>query len=202
MQVASLVVPTEGVAALVEPVLRIVLAKGYRRLDEPIRLASGGWSSDYVDLKRGLADGPDLRVACEALLHVIEGAGVTYDAVGGLTLGADSLSHGCAVLSGTSWFVVRRRVKDHGTKRRIEGAAVGPGSRVVLLEDVVTTGSSILEALEAVREAGADAVLAAALVDRGAGAEHRLAAAGVPYASVLTHGDLGIEPVPASSERA
>lgn len=192
----------ERLYELRKAVLDIVVSKGYRRLDEPIRLASGELSLDYVDGKRALAHGPDLKLACEALLALVDEAGIVFDAVGGLTLGADPFAHGCALLSRSSWFVVRKQVKDHGTKKQIEGAELGPGARVLLVEDVVTTGGSMLEALAAIRATGAGVVFAATVVDRGDSASRRLLGEGVPYRSVLTYRDLGIGPVGNRDPRA
>lgn len=176
-------------------VLQVVREKGYRRLDVPVELASGELSRDYVDGKRALSQGADLKLACEALLALVREAGVSFDAVGGLTLGADQFAHGAAVLSGSSWFVVRKKAKDHGTKKRIEGAELKPGVSVLLVDDVVTTGGSILEALDAIRETGANTVFAATLVDRGEVATERFRREGIPYMAVVTYRDLGIEPV-------
>lgn len=180
---------------LSERVREIVRNNGYRRLDEPVRLASGEMSLDYIDGKRALAHGPDLELACEALLELVREAGVEFDAVGGLTLGADQFAHVTAVLAGRSWFVVRKNVKDHGTKKRVEGADLRPGVSVLLVDDVVTTGGSILEALDAVRSTGAEVAMAVTLLDRGEIAKGHFAREGIPYASVITYRDLGIEAV-------
>jgi orotate phosphoribosyltransferase len=183
------------VSELRDQVVEIVRERGYRRLDAPVRLASGEMSLDYINGKRALADGEHLKVACEALLELVRSAGVDFDAVGGLTLGADQFAHVLAVLSRRSWFVVRKNVKDHGTRQRIEGAELRPGVDVLLVDDVVSTGGSILEALEAVRETGARVVMAVTLVDRGEVAGEHFARRGIPYRAVVTYRDLGIEPV-------
>jgi len=182
-----------GVSA--DAVIRVLRERGYVRRDEPFQLSSGEWSHDYVDGKRALAAGADLRAAAEALVELAAGAGAVYTAVGGLTMGADHLSHAIAVVSGASWFSVRKEAKEHGRGRRIEGAELGPTTPVLLLEDVVTTGGSILQALDAVEEAGAPVVLATALVDRGTAAAARLAARGVPYRPLATYADLEIVPI-------
>jgi orotate phosphoribosyltransferase len=183
------------VPRLRDRVVEIVREHGYRRLDAPVRLASGEMSLDYIDGKRALAYGPHLKLACEALLELVDSAGVQFDAVGGLTLGADQFAHVAAVLSERSWFVVRKNVKDHGTRKKVEGAALGPGVSVLLVDDVVTTGGSILEALEAVAETGAHVAMAISLVDRGDVATQLFARAGIPYRALVTYEDLGIEPV-------
>ncbi len=179
--------------SLREQVCRIVRDRGHVRLAEPVQLRSGDWSRDFVDAKRALQDGADLETACRAMLEVVDG--VEFDAVGGLTLGADQFAHVIAVLSGKKWFVVRKATKGRGTNQRVEGARIGEGVRVLLVDDVATTGGSIFEAYDVVRELGAEVVGAAVLVDRGETTRPRFEAAGVPFFSVLTHRDLGIEPV-------
>jgi orotate phosphoribosyltransferase len=176
-------------------VARIVRQKGLLRLPEPVRLASGAMSQDFVDGKRAMADGADLILACQAILETAEELGADYDAVGGMTLGADPFSHGLAVIARTRWFVVRKAVKGRGTNQRIEGAAIGEGNHVLLVEDVVTTGGSAREAYEVVRATGAGVAAVVALVDRGDVAGAYFSAEGVPYAAVITYRDLGIDPV-------
>ena len=179
--------------SLREQVCSIVKERGHLRLAEPVQLRSGEWSRDFVDAKRALQDGTDLETACGAMLEAI--GDVDFDAVGGLTLGADQFAHVLAVVARRKWFVVRKATKGRGTNQRVEGAALGPGVRVLLVDDVVTTGGSIFEAYDVVRELGADVVAATTLLDRGESARARLTAAGVPYFPVLTYRDLGIEPV-------
>ena len=180
---------------LKQAVIEVILAKGHLRLEQPVKLASGDWSSDYIDGKRAFAHGPDLRLACEALLQLVGEQGWEFDAAGGLTLGADQFSHGMAVLGDRSWFVVRKQEKDHGTKSRIEGARLGPGVRVVLVDDVVTRGGSVLQAFHAVHETGAEVVGVTAVVDRGPATAAIFADLRVPYRPLLTYRDLGIAPV-------
>ena len=176
-------------------VTNVILAKGHLQLDQPVRLASGDWSRDYIDGKRAFARGADLRLACEALLALVEEEGWTFDAVGGLTLGADQFSHAMALLGDRSWFVVRKQEKDHGTKSRIEGARLGPGVRVLLVDDVVTKGGSVLNAFRAVRETGCEVVGVTAVVDRGPATAAIFGDLAVPYRPLLTYRDLGIAPV-------
>ena len=98
-------------------------------------------------------------------------------------------------MSDTSWFVVRKARKDHGKKRRIEGARIRTGDKILLVDEVVTTGGSIFRALDTVVETGADVVAAVTLVDRGESAGRKLEDRGVPYFPMATYEDLGIEPV-------
>ena len=127
--------------------LEIIRTKGHLHVDTPLQLASGEWSQDFVDGKKALAHGPDLRLACEVLLDEVHAAGVEFDVVGGLTMGADHLSHGVALVGSVAWFTVRKEAKGRGTGRLIEGAELGPGVRALVVEDVVTTGSSALKAV-------------------------------------------------------
>lgn len=177
-------------------VLHRVRERGLQRLDEPVQLASGAWSSEFVDAKRALAAGEDLALACQALLDVATELGAVFEAVGGLTLGADQFAHGMAIVGGKSWFVIRKAAKGRGTNQRVEGADIA-GVRVLLVDDVVTTGGSILEALEVARELGAEVAGAVTLLDRGDNAEAAFARREVPYQSLLTYRDLDIEPVAA-----
>lgn len=179
----------------VERLRRVVLERGYRRSEQPFVLSSGGTSNDYVDMRRALARGEDLRLAASVVLELTGSLGVAFDAAGGLTMGADPLAHAIAVLSGASWFSVRKTAKNHGAGQRVEGALLGAGVRVLLLEDTVSTGRSGIEALEAVRETGATVVHACALLDRSDTAAPLFNQHGVPYTAVLTYRDLGIEPL-------
>jgi orotate phosphoribosyltransferase len=181
--------------SLRDQTIEIVRERGLFRLPEPVVLASGKLSRDFVDVKAALGSGAALRTACQAMLQAV--GAVPFDAVGGLTMGADPFAHGIAVLTGCAWFVVRKEPKGRGTNRLVEGAPIGPGTRALLVEDVVTTGGSIRRAYEAVVATGATVVAAAALVDRGGAAGGFFAERGVPYTPVLTWVDLGIEPVDA-----
>jgi orotate phosphoribosyltransferase len=181
-------------------VVEAVRRRGLLRLAEPITLRSGQLSAEFVDVKAALAQGQDLETACRALLEGLAGVLATepaaaFDAVGGLTMGADPLAHVLAVLTRRSWFVVRKEPKGRGTDRLIEGERIGPGSRVLLVEDTVTTGGSILRAHTVVSGTGATVVAAAAVVDRGDAAGRVFADLGVPYLAVVTYRDLGIDPV-------
>ena len=190
--------PTPEPASLAElrqVVAAIVKEHGLEHRDVPFTLTSGELSHDYMDGKKALADGDHLRQACTAIIALAADAGAEYDVVGGMTLGADSFSHGIAVLTGKGWFVVRKQAKEHGTARRVEGTALRPGMRVLLIDDVATTGGSILAALEAVQASGATVSLAVTLVDRGEDTAPKFAALGVPYLPLLTYRDLSIAPV-------
>jgi len=102
-------------------VLDLVRSKGLRHFDEPVQLSSGEYSQDFIDAKRALAQGRDLRTACEAMAEMVADAGVEFDAVGGLTLGADQFAHGIALVADKAWFVIRKQPKGRGTDQWVEG---------------------------------------------------------------------------------
>ncbi|MCY3861824.1 MAG: phosphoribosyltransferase family protein [bacterium] len=178
-------------AALID----IVKRQGLRRLDQPIELASGAMSSDFVDVKVALCRWADLQVACRAIVQQVQQAGIEFDAAGGMTMGADSLAVGIAAETDGQWFSVRKEPKKRGTKQQIEGTSLGPGHRVLLLEDATTTGGSTERAYEVIRDTGAEVVAVATVIDRGDTARRRFEALGLPYFPALTYTDLGIEPV-------
>ncbi len=173
--------------------LRDLLAERSFRVGT-FELSSGGTSDYYVDCRTTTmhAEGQVLvgRVGWAAL----DGAGLEPELVGGLTMGADPISY---ALAGESWrrgrpvhaFSVRKRSKEHGTGRRIEGC-FEEGRRVVVTEDVITTGGSALEAVEAVREGGGEVVAVLALVDRGEGGREHIEEAGPPVLALFDAGEL------------
>ncbi|WP_371151479.1 orotate phosphoribosyltransferase [Buchananella felis] len=163
-------------------------------------LASGRESDYYVDMRRATLHHEAAVLIGHVMIDLLEEAGLTtddYDAVGGLTMGADPVAaamlHAAASRGlALDAFVVRKAAKDHGMKRRIEGPEVA-GKRVVVLEDTSTTGGSPLEAVAALREAGAEVVAVAVVVDRATGAAERITAqAGVPYYAALSLADLDL----------
>jgi len=180
---------------------QILRTKALSRRDEEIQLACGAMSRDFIDGKEAFAAWQDLKVACDAIVEAVGAAGIEFDAAGGPTLGADALAVGIAAVSDTRWFIVRKRQKGRGTGRRIEGLQIGPGDRVLLVEDVVTTGGSVIDALGAVRQTGAEVVAAVTLADRGDTATNAFHELGVPYIPMATYADLGIDPVVPPADR-
>ncbi len=146
-------------------------------------LSSGRRSSLYIDARLTTMS-PEGLVLIGALgLRAIHDAGWSPDAVGGLTLGADPVAYAIAhasALAGTPVraFTVRKQAKAHGTGRRLEGP-FRSGDRVVVVEDVITTGGSALDASRAVREAGGDVAGVLAVVDREEGGREALEAEGL-----------------------
>jgi orotate phosphoribosyltransferase len=107
-----------------------------------------------------------------------------------------------ALAGDRSWFFVRKEPKDRGTGRQIEGATIGPGSRVVAVEDVVSTGGSLVKAIDVIEATGATVVAAVTLIDRGGGADEILAGRGIPYLHIASHDDFGMPPVARGSSPA
>lgn len=165
------------------------------KFDHPVELASGQMSRFFVDGKAGLSRAEDLRTACLAMYTTVEAAGIEFDAVGGLTLGADHLAVGLALVSGREWFIVRKEAKKRGTGRRIEGAQLTTGYKVLVVEDVVSTGGSMFAAIDAILETGADVVAACTLLDRGDLARETLERKRIPYFPLTSYRDFGMPPV-------
>lgn len=170
-----------------------------------VTLASGARADYYVDLRRVTLHHRAAPLVGHVMLDLLEEAGMgpaEVDAVGGLTLGADpvatALLHAAASRGlDLDAFVVRKEGKAHGLQRRIEGPDVA-GRRVVAVEDTSTTGGSVMTAVDALREAGADVVGVAVIVDRATGARERIEAEGLPYLSIFGLADLGLAPARAA----
>ena len=182
-------------SALREQLLTVIVEKGLRRLPEPVQLASGEWSSEFIDGKEALAQWRDLELAGKAIVEAVHAAGIEFDAVGGLTLGADALSVAVAAAADSRWFIVRKEPKGRGTGRSIEGAQIGSGDRVLLIDDVITTGGSTMKAYEQVVATGATVVAASTLVDRGDTAAVTFRNHDIAYFPMITYTMLEIAPV-------
>jgi orotate phosphoribosyltransferase len=178
-------------------VIALVREQGYERREQPFKLASGQLSHDYVDAKYAVRRGASLRLAADAILDVARRLTDGFTAVGGPTMGADALAVAVALAADCTWFFVRKEPKSRGREQWIEGERLSGADRVLLVEDVVTTGGSMITAYQRVVETGATVVAAVALVDRGDTAARRFAELGVPYGAVVTYADLGIDPVAA-----
>jgi orotate phosphoribosyltransferase len=152
------------------------------------QLRSGGTSDYYIDKYQFGTRPALLRRVAEALAAELP-EGTQY--VAGTALGAVPLAVAVSLALDLPAVLVRPEGRDHGPVRAIEGT-LPPGARVVLLEDVVTTGSAALAALEALRAAGATVTRVIAVVDREEGGSERFEAAGVPYRALLRSRDLGI----------
>ena len=159
-------------------------------------LASSRRSSYYIDARRTTMSGAGQLLIGSLGLSALQAHGWSPRAVGGLTLGADPVAYAiahAAYRSGLALdvFSVRKATKTHGTVQRIEGCLTA-GDAVVVVEDVITTGRSALEAITAVREAGARVLGVLAVVDRGEGGGAHIEAAGVPVATLVAVDQLGV----------
>ncbi len=157
-------------------------------------LKSGRTSSWFIDSKQTVCRPEAMVLVAEAVLSAVP---EDATAIGGLTMGADPVAFVTAAVAATRGralkaFSVRKETKDYGGGGRIAGA-LDPGDRVVVTEDTVTRGTSLLEAARAVREAGAEPVLAVAVVDRGGTVAAMAAAEGIAFRALLTAPDLGFD---------
>ena len=158
-------------------------------------LASGKTSTYYIDGKLTAMHPHGAVLIARAVLKEIENLPV--DAVGGMDMGATPIVGAVAAvgeLTGRALpvFVVRKDVKKHGTMKLIEGPIPAPPSNVVIIDDVVTTGESILKAIDAVQAAGHRVLLAISVLDRNAGAAEAIASRNIPYHPLVTLPDIGI----------
>lgn len=159
-------------------------------------LASGRTSDFYCNLKPTMLDPEGAYLLGALIVAAIKDD--QPDLVGGLELGAVPLATAAAAMSHAmampvSAFVVRKLTKEHGTRSLVEGLVRGDslkGKRVVILEDVTTTGGSAMKAIEAVRAEGADVIKVLTMVDRLEGAAETFAGAGIPFASLVTAAEL------------
>ena len=159
-----------------------------------VTLASGREADYYVDMRRVTLDAEAAPAIGRVMLDLT--ADLEYDAVGGLTLGADpvavAMMHQAAATGRRlDAFVIRKSQKVHGLQKLIEGPSV-EGRRVLAVEDTSTTGGSVLEAVKALREAGADVVAVAVVVDRDTGAKQAVEAEGLEYRYAVGISDLDI----------
>jgi orotate phosphoribosyltransferase len=155
-------------------------------------LKSGKTSDWFIDSKQTVCRPEAMVLVAEAVLDLIP---ADATAIGGLTMGADPVAFVTAAVAASRGralraFSVRKEAKDHGGGGRIAGA-LDPGDKVVVTEDTVTRGTSLLEAAKVVREAGAEPVLLVAVVDRGGTVEAMAAAEGLLFRAVFSAPDLG-----------
>lgn len=149
-------------------------------------LASGQHSDVYVDIKHAWTDPARLRRLGEAIAERVRDE---ESLLAGMELGAVPLVVAAALATGRRFVIVRKAAKGHGTNRRYEGE-VPTGARCLVIEDVATTGGSLLETVGILREAGARVDRALVIVDREGGAKERLAALGVSLEGLTTLGEL------------
>jgi len=162
------------------------------KLDAPVQLASGDFSSDFVDGKLAVDEPDNLDLVGSAMFAAAVEANVEFEAVGGLVVGAAPFTFAVAQVARKKWFLVRKEPKGRGTNLWIEGARIRRGMSVMIVDDIVTRGGSIIRACELVEEAGGKVVFATTLVDRGDYASNFFRERGIPYHPILTYRDLGI----------
>jgi orotate phosphoribosyltransferase len=175
-------------AALVDHLLTHSVKRG------DFTLKSGKRSEWFIDSKQTACDPEGVVLMADAALEVIPAAAT---AIGGITVGADPVAYGIAAVAATRGrglrsFTIRKEAKDHGVTGRVAGA-LRPGDRVVVTEDTTSRGTTLAEAIDVVREFGAEPVLVLALVDRGGTAAGYAEAAGVPFVALVTAPDLGFD---------
>jgi orotate phosphoribosyltransferase len=174
--------------ALIEQIKTLAIVRG------KVTLSSGQTADYYIDLRRVTLDGTAAPIVGRVMRSLV--ADWDFAAVGGLTLGADPVAtamlHAAAAAGARlDAFVVRKQGKAHGLQQRIEGSPVA-GRRVLAVEDTSTTGASVLTAVEALREGGAEVIGVATIVDRNTGAQEAVEAAGLPYRAAISTSELGL----------
>jgi orotate phosphoribosyltransferase len=184
--------------------LLTTLAHKSFRLGE-FKLSSGGTSDYYIDCRTTTLDAKGSRLTGEVFLEEIQKRGWKPQAIGGLTMGADPIVVAVSVVSGDlNGFLVRKAEKQHGTGQRIEGFRT-KGARVVIVDDVCTTGASTIQAIEAAREFGFEVVGAMCLVEREEAKGRpnvEEAAAPAPFISIFTANDVRKEHIQQNDDTA
>ena len=158
-------------------------------------LASSVASDYYCDGKQVSFSGQGLALVVDAILDDLKD--LEFDAIGGMDMGATPIVSALALKyfqlgRDVPTFVVRKDVKRHGTMKRIEGPIPDPPCRVVVIDDVVTSGGSILQAIQAIRDHGSEIVRAISVLDREEGGAKRLQDEGISYRPLVTSSQLGI----------
>lgn len=172
--------------------LELLLKLSFRYSQEPIfQLTSGKKTSYYIDCKKVSLNPEGAYLIGIEIFHRIKD--LSAEGVGGMTLGADPIATAVSLISyihkkPIPAFIVRKEPKEHGSRQQIEGTLI-ENARVVVVEDVVTTGGSTLRTLEALKKAGYPILKVIALVDRLEGGGGRIAQSGVPFESLFTLND-------------
>ena len=174
-----------------EELLEMVKTKAVIRGE--IILSSGQKSNFYIDGKQVTLDPRGLLLLAKTVLSMLHGT--SADSIGGPTLGADPIAAAVALLSSQTGkplkaFIVRKEAKKHGTQKMVEGPSIRAGDKVVIVEDVVTTGASILKAVEEIEKLKAKVVKIICLLDRKQGAEETLSA--YHYSPIFNLADVGL----------
>lgn len=180
-----------------ERLLHLIQTRAYRQGE--VTLASGRTSDFYIDGKMIEVSPEGAYLIGEALYEQIRDMDVA--AVGGLAVGAVPLVTSVVISAyhhggGLEGFFVRDQAKSHGTMKVIEGYLPNPGDRIVVVDDVITSGKSVMKAIEAVKERGAEIAAVLAIVDREAGARQFFDSQGYRYVSIFSKQDV-LESAPA-----
>ncbi|GAB4485767.1 MAG: orotate phosphoribosyltransferase [Thermodesulfovibrionales bacterium] len=176
-----------------DDLVRLILEKAFKYSEEPVfKLVSGRMSNYYFNCKAVTLHPRGMHLIGSLIFTMIRGAGVK--GIGGLTLGADPIADAVAYTSYLQGapieaFVVRKTAKSHGTMQWIEGN-ISPGDRVAIVDDVITTGASTIEAITRAREGGLEIVKVIALVDRQEGGRENIEALGYSVDAVVTREDV------------
>ena len=187
---------TASRSPLTQELIDLVATKALRR--GTFTLASGRTASYYLDAKQVVLDAHGSMLVGRAILERLEKLGPLPQAVGGMSIGADPVTGAVVTMAGVAGrplkgFMVRKEAKGHGMQRFVEGP-VQPGDRVVIVEDVITTGGSSLLAIDRASDFGLVVERVVTVIDRLAGAADTLAARGIPLEALVTIRDLGLEP--------
>ena len=158
-------------------------------------LASGKKAKFYLDCRKLTLDSQGVKLVAEGILEQLSDN--WPDAVGGMAIGADPITAAVITMAAVhdrqlKGFIVRKEAKQHGTGKAVEGP-VSPGDRVVIVEDVVTTGGSSIKAIDRVEEFGLKVDCVIAIIDRLAGGRETFQTRGIPFQSLLTIADFGID---------
>jgi orotate phosphoribosyltransferase len=177
---------SNGTAAKRQRLFEIIRTKSFVR--GHVVLASGKESDHYFDMKPSMFDPEGAEILAELIFERVDT--IAADCVGGLEMGAVPLITPISIASRRAGrpipgFFVRKTVKDHGTKKLVEGMTDVKGKRVAIVEDVTTTGGSAMKAVEALQAAGAKIVLVISILDREEGASHLYLEAGIPFQSLF-----------------
>jgi orotate phosphoribosyltransferase len=161
-------------------------------------LASGKQAKYYLDGKQVTLDSRGAVLVAEGLLDLLAQQGPLPKAVGGMAIGADPITAAIITVAGLrnislAGILVRKEPKGHGTNQYVDGP-VEPGDTVAIVEDVVTTGGSSLQAIERVQQFGLRVTCVAAIIDRLEGGAKTFAERAIPFYSLLTIRDFGIQP--------
>jgi orotate phosphoribosyltransferase len=177
-----------------------ILRRGMRTAQhEPFVLSSGATSWEVFDAAEAICDENTLSFVTEAVLASVP---VEFEAVAGPALGAGPVAYAAGALAGKRSFLVRPEKKGHGAGGQFKGRFV-PGDRILVVDDVVTTGGSLIRAMRTIRDEGGIIVAAATLVDRARSTSERIEREfGIPYVALTDYSDYGIEPVAGPGEPA